>query len=95
MEMLYQFVGCFRGSASSQQVVVNQNHIVWRDGVDVHFNRVNTIFLRERLLDGGEGELAWFSCQYNTATQTGGQCTRHDKASALDTHNLGDAFILV
>ena len=51
MEVLYKVVGCLSRTTSGKEVVMDQYHVVFIDGVDVHFDGIDTIFLRERFLN--------------------------------------------
>lgn len=60
MEFLNQVAGSFHGSASCEQVIVEQNNVVFIDGVFVDFDSVDSIFFSITLLYGFAGELSGF-----------------------------------
>ncbi len=72
VEMLNQLVGGFGSTTSSQEVVVYENYIIAVDGVEVHFNGINAILFRERLLNHRCRQLTWLTCQHYTAALSTG-----------------------
>lgn len=60
MEFLNQVTGGFHGSASCEQVIVEQNNVVFIDGVFVDFDSVDSIFFSITLLYGFAGEFPGF-----------------------------------
>ena len=67
VELLDQVTGSLHGSAGSEQVVVEQHHIVLVDGVLVDFDGVDAILLGVALLYGLAGQLA--SCLLYTFSE--------------------------
>ena len=72
MEFLNQVAGGFHGSASCEQVIVEQNNVVFIDGVFVDFDSVDSILFSITLLYGFAGEFSGFSAKYDSSSQTYG-----------------------
>ena len=56
------------GRFMDYSIVVYENDIIGLDRIDVHLDRVYTIFLRERFLDNCCWQFTWFSCHDKSAT---------------------------
>ena len=61
MEFLNQVACCFHGSASSEEVIVEEYDVVLVDGIFVDFDGVDTIFLSITFLYGFAWKFAWFA----------------------------------
>ena len=72
MEFLNQVAGSFHGSASCEQVIVEQNNVVFIDGVFVDFDSVDSLFFSITLLYGFAGEFSGFSAKYDSCSQSYG-----------------------
>ena len=95
VKLLHKVAGCFHGGPCSQEVVVKEDDVIGRDRVFVDFYRVDAIFFGVTLLDGITGELSRFAAKYDAGTETDSGCGAHDEATALDTNDLCNAFILI
>ena len=70
MEFLYEIIGRFGSSSSGQQVVVNQHHVVFRDGIFVYFDGVRAVLFGKRFLDGFGWKFARFACRDKARSQS-------------------------
>ena len=95
VHLLHQLAGCGHGTAGSQQVVVQQDNVVFIDGVLVHLHRILTVFFLVAFFDGLGGQFAGLADGHETGSQAGGEDGAHDESARLDAHNLRYTFVLV
>ncbi len=95
MEFLYEVVCRAHRTASGEQIVVEQDNVVFVDGILVDFDSVRTVFLGVALLHGFSGQLTRLAAEYHAGAEPYGEGGRQHEAAALDTHDFRDAFVLV
>lgn len=94
-EMLYKVVGGLHRTARCEEIIVDENNVVGRDGIGVNLDGVVAVFFEVRGLTGFSGKLARFATHHESSSELFSQNGAHHEASAFDAHHFGDAFILI
>lgn len=93
--MLHQIVSRLHGSTCGKQVVVNEHHVVFVDGIGVNFDGVVAIFFQVSSLARFGRQLARFARHDKSCIQFFGQHSPHYESPAFDAHHFGDALVLI
>ena len=73
VELLYEVASCLHCSAGSKEVVVEQNYVVFADGVLVNLDGVLAVFLCVAFLHGVARKLAGLAAEHYTGSKTEGE----------------------
>ena len=94
-ELLYEVECGMHCSAGGQQVVVEQHHVVGRNGVFAYLDGVGSVFLLIAFLHRLARQLARFAAEHHSGSELHGEGRGQHESAAFYSYYLGDAVVFV
>ena len=95
VEPFHKVVGCLHGASGGQQVVVDEHHVFFFNGVFVDFDGVFPVFFHIAFLQSLGGKFSGFPAHDEPGSELDGQgCAQHESPGLYADH-FCDAFVFV
>ena len=95
VEAFHEAVRGAHGPTRGEQVVVEEDHVVLGDGVLMDLDGVLAVLLVVVFLENLGRQFARLARHDESGSQPDGEGGSHDESARFDTHNLGNALVLV